>query len=76
MQEQISLGVVVNENAAGIDSGSHWVAVGQSDDLIQEFGVYSENLYELAHWLAQHNIATVGLLWKALVIIGRTCTLS
>ena len=62
MQEQISL-EVVNKNAAGIDIGSrsHWVAVGQSDDLIQEFGVYNENLYKLAHWLAQHNVATVAM---------------
>jgi len=62
MEEQISL-EVVNKNAAGIDIGSrsHWVAVGQSDDLIQEFGVYNENLYELADWLTQHNIATVAM---------------
>ena len=62
MEEQISL-EVVNKNAAGIDIGSrsHWVAVGQTDDLIQEFGVYNENLYELADWLTQHNIATVAM---------------
>lgn len=62
MQEQISLDVV-NKNAAGIDIGSrsHWVAVGQTDDLIKEFGVYNENLYELANWLTQHNIATVAM---------------
>ncbi|QTE23118.1 hypothetical protein [Polaribacter cellanae] len=37
MEEQISLDVV-NKNAAGIDIGSrsHWVAVGQTDDLIQK----------------------------------------
>ncbi len=62
MEEQISL-EVVNKNAAGIDIGSrsHWVAVGQTDDLIQEFGVYNENLYELADWLTLHNIATVAM---------------
>lgn len=62
MQEQISLDVV-NKNAAGIDIGSrsHWVAVGQADDLIKEFGVYNENLYELADWLTEHNIANVAL---------------
>ncbi len=62
MEEQISLDVV-NKNAAGIDIGSrsHWVAVGQSDDLIQGFGVYNENLYELADWLLAHNIATVAM---------------
>jgi len=62
MQEQISLDVI-NKNAAGIDIGSrsHWVAVGQQDDLIKEFGVYNENLYELAHWLLEHNIVTVAM---------------
>jgi transposase len=62
MQEQISLDVI-HKNAAGIDIGSrsHWVAVGQSDDLIKEFGVYNENLYELADWLVQHNITTVAM---------------
>ena len=39
MKEQISL-EVVNSNAAGIDIGSrsHWVAVGQTDEKIKEFG--------------------------------------
>lgn len=62
MEEQISL-EVINKNAAGIDIGSrsHWVAVGQSDDLIQEFGVYNENLYQLADWLTQHHITTVAM---------------
>lgn len=62
MQKQISLDVV-HKNAAGIDIGSrsHWVAVGQSDDLIKEFGVYNENLYELADWLIQHNITTIAM---------------
>jgi transposase len=62
MEEKISLDVV-NKNAAGIDIGSrsHWVAVGQTDDLIKEFGVYNENLYELAGWLTAHNIKTVAM---------------
>lgn len=62
MKQQISLDVV-NKNAAGIDIGSrsHWVAVGQSDNLIKEFGVYNENLYELADWLKQHNIEHVAM---------------
>lgn len=54
---------VVNKNAAGIDIGSrsHWVAVGQSDAEIKEFGVYNKNLYELADWLETHNIKTVAM---------------
>ncbi|WP_296343181.1 IS110 family transposase [Winogradskyella sp.] len=62
MEEKIALDVV-NKNAAGIDIGSrsHWVAVGQTDEEIKEFGVYNENLYELADWLTQHNIKTVAM---------------
>jgi len=62
MEEKMSLDVV-NKHAAGIDIGSrsHWVAVGQSDNYIKEFGVYNENLYELADWLKEHNIVTVAM---------------
>jgi len=62
MQEQISLDVV-HKNEAGIDIGSrsHWVAVGQSDEEIKEFGVYNENLYALADWLTENNIKTVAM---------------
>ncbi|MGB0880139.1 MAG: IS110 family transposase [Polaribacter sp.] len=62
MKEQISLDVIHN-NAAGIDIGSrsHWVAVGQTDAEIKEFGVYNENLYELADWLTKHNVKTVAM---------------
>lgn len=62
MSETLSLDVV-NSNAAGIDIGSrsHWVAVGQTDEDIKEFGVYNENLHELADWLTAHNIKTVAM---------------
>jgi len=62
MEEKMSLDVV-NKKAAGIDIGSrsHWVAVGQSDNDLKEFGVYHENLYELAQWLQEHNIETVAM---------------
>ena len=62
MKEQISLDLI-NKNAAGIDIGSrsHWVAVGQSDDLIKEFGVYNENLYQLADWLIAQNVKLVAM---------------
>ena len=45
MSDTLSLDVV-NSHAAGIDIGSrsHWVAVGQTDEEIKEFGVYNENL--------------------------------
>ena len=62
MEEKVILDVI-NSNAAGIDIGgrSHWVAAGQSDNLIKEFGVYNENLYELADWLTAHKVTTVAL---------------
>ena len=62
MEEKIALDVV-NKNAAGIDIGSrsHWVAVGQSDSEIKEFGVYNENLYQLADWLSEHKVKTVAM---------------
>ena len=48
-QESISM-EVVNPHAAGIDVGSrsHWVAVGQKEEDIKEYGVYNEDLFALA----------------------------
>jgi hypothetical protein len=44
---------VVNPNAAGIDIGSrsHFVAVGQKEEDVKEFGVYNGDLSALAKWL-------------------------
>jgi len=41
MEEKISM-EIVNSHAAGIDVGSrsHWVAIGQNDKDIKEFGVF------------------------------------
>jgi transposase len=54
---------VVNPHAAGIDVGSryHWVAVGQEESDIREFGVYNEDLFSLADWLHQKQIKTVAM---------------
>ncbi|AUS06860.1 IS110 family transposase [Pseudotamlana carrageenivorans] len=62
MDDKITLDVI-NKNAAGIDIGSrsHWVAVGQQDSQIKEFGVYNENLYQLADWLDGHGIKTIAM---------------
>ena len=48
---------IVNPNAAGIDVGSrsHFVAVGQRSEDVREFGVYSEDLQTLCHWLKEKN---------------------
>ncbi len=67
---------VVNPHAAGFDIGSrsHWVAVGQSDDEVREFGVFNEDLYSVADWLKEHKIKTVamestGTYWQSLYAV-------
>ena len=54
---------VVNLNAARIDIGSrsHFVAVGQREMDVKEFGVYNEDLSSLAKWLSDHGIKTVAM---------------
>ena len=41
---------IINPFAAGIDVGSrsHWVAVGQREQDVQEFGVFNQDLFEMA----------------------------
>ena len=65
----------VNLNAAGIDVGasSHFVAVSpeRGEPAVREFGVYTEDLYELARWLEECGVETValestGVYWIAL----------
>lgn len=67
---------VVNPNAAGIDIGSrsHYVAIGQSDEDVKEFGVYNEDLQDLVQWLKDNKIQTVamestGTYWQNLYAI-------
>lgn len=71
---------VVNPQAAGIDEGSrsHWVAVGQSEQDVREFGVYNQDLFTMAEWLKDNRIRTVamestGTYWQNLyaVLISR-----
>ena len=54
---------VVNPNAAGIDIGSrsHFVAIGQGEEDVREFGVYNENLQALSQWLLENEIKTVAM---------------
>jgi len=74
-QESIAM-QVVHPHAAGIDVGSrsHWVAVGQADTDIREFGVFNEHLFALAHWLKEKHIRTValestGTYWQSLYAV-------
>jgi transposase len=64
---------VVNPQAAGIDVGSrsHYVAIGQADADVKEFGVYNEDLIALAQWLLDNQVKTVamestGTYWQSL----------
>jgi transposase len=67
---------VVNPDAAGIDIGSrsHFVAIGQGDEDVKEFGVYKEDLQALAQWLLDNEIKTVamestGTYWQSLYAV-------
>lgn len=54
---------VVNAHCAGIDVGSrsHYVAIGQLDSDVREFGVYAEDLKELSTWLKDKGITSAAL---------------
>ena len=54
---------IVNEHCAGIDVGSrsHYVAIGQTDKDVKEFGVYAQDLTDLCNWLIENKISTVAL---------------
>lgn len=54
---------VVNPQAAGIDIGSrpHWVAVGQSEQDVREYGVFNQDLFGMADWLKEKGIKTVAM---------------
>lgn len=54
---------IVNPHAAGIDVGSrsHWVAVGQQEKDVREFGVFNQDLFELAIWLKELQVKTVAM---------------
>jgi len=67
---------IVNSHAAGVDIGSrsHWAAVGQNEDEVQEFGVFNEDLKAMAEWFKEHKIKTVamestGTYWQSLFAV-------
>lgn len=61
-QESIAM-EVINPQAAGIDIGSrsHWLAVGQTEQDVREFGVYNQDLFAMADWLMQRNVKTIAM---------------
>jgi len=54
---------VINPHCAGIDIGSrsHFVAVGQGEKDVQEFGVYADDLVNICNHLKQHGITHVAM---------------
>lgn len=54
---------VVNPYAAGIDVGSrsHWVAVGQLEQDVREYGVFNQDLFAMAQWLKERNVKTIAM---------------
>lgn len=54
---------VINPQAAGVDVGSrsHWVAVGQSEQDVREFGVFNGDLFAMANWLNERNVKTIAM---------------
>ncbi|MCL6218463.1 IS110 family transposase [Zunongwangia sp. M21534] len=54
---------IVHPHAAGVDIGSrsHWVAVGQSEQDVREFGVFNQDLFAMAEWLKERHIKTVAM---------------
>jgi transposase len=54
-----------------VGSRSHYVAIGQTDEDVKEFGVYNEDLIALAQWLLDNEVKTVamestGTYWQSL----------
>jgi transposase len=56
---------IIHPNAAGIDLGSreHWVALppGRSQQTVQSFECYTEDLEKMARWLKHNGIETIAM---------------
>jgi len=54
---------IINPNCAGVDIGSrsHFVAIGQGNKDVREFGVYADDLKLLANWLHLNGITSVAM---------------
>lgn len=72
MKKNVSM-QIINPNAAGIDVGSrsHFAAIGQDSDDVQEFGVYNEDHQALIAWFTENEVKTVamestGTYWQSL----------
>ena len=63
MEQDVISMEIINAHAAGIDIGSrsHWVAVGQQEQDVREFGVFNEDLFAMACWLKDNQIKTIAM---------------
>ena len=54
---------IINPHCAGIDIGSrsHFVAIGQGQNDVQQFGVYADDLVNICNHLKQHGITHVAM---------------
>lgn len=54
---------IVNLNSAGIDVGSksHFIAVGQKDDDVQEFDVTTKGHQDAISFLKRHHVKTIAM---------------
>lgn len=54
---------IIHEHAAGIDVGSrsHFVAVGQKEEDVKEFGVYTPDHLDMIQYLKDHHITTIAM---------------
>jgi len=61
-EKEISM-EIINPHAVGIDVGSrsHWVAIGQQEQDVREFGVFNQDLFEMADWLTEKQKKTVAM---------------
>ena len=54
---------IIHEHAAGIDVGSrsHFVAIGQKQEEVKEFGVYTPDHLDMIQYLKDHRITTIAM---------------
>ena len=73
MKQEILSMEVVNPLAAEVDIGSrsHWVAVGQSEPDVREYGVFNQDLFAMAHWMKKKELKPWQ--WRVLVLISKIC---
>ena len=54
---------IINPHCAGIDIGSrsHFVAIGQGQNDVQQFGVYADDLVSICNHFKKHGITQVAM---------------